>query len=257
MAQYPNRVVYDLDGEWKYLKDTDDVDVERIISASFDRSNWKPIQVPSNWYLTEIGDYDGAVWFCRTFDVDKKKGTLYTLEFLAVDYIAEVWLNGVYIGCHEGYFNPFSFRVEHLLLPKQNVLVVKVISPRDPTEYVLVEDPHNLSTPMSTPYKRHWAKDLSIVKGHLIDAMHRPGDDEIPPGRKHRRYLAIGTVSSARCRYDRLYENLYKNSEKGFYSRRNSPCFSRYRTDKPYFVGYESTGRIYHRSCKLYLRLSA
>lgn len=175
MAQYPNRVVYDLDGEWKYLKDTDDVDVERIISASFDRSNWKPIQVPSNWYLTEIGDYDGAVWFCRTFDVDKKKGTLYTLEFLAVDYIAEVWLNGVYIGCHEGYFNPFSFRVEHLLLPKQNVLVVKVISPRDPTEYVLVEDPHNLSTPMSTPYKRHWAKDLSIVKGHLIDAMHRPG----------------------------------------------------------------------------------
>ncbi len=175
MAQYPDRAMYELDGTWKYMKDAGDVDIDSIVSASYDRSEWQSIEVPSNWYLTEIGDYDGAVWFSRTFDADLDRGPLYTLEFLAVDYIAEVWLNGSYVGSHEGYFTPFSFRVENLLKPKQNELLVKVISPRDPTEYVLVEDPDNLSTPMSTPYKRHWAKDLTIIKGHLIDAMHRPG----------------------------------------------------------------------------------
>ena len=31
------------------------------------------------------------------------------------------------------------------------------------------------SQPASEPYKRHWAKDLTLIKGHMTDAMHRPG----------------------------------------------------------------------------------
>lgn len=176
MAQFSARQITNLDGAWVYLVDDPSCDAAQLVAPEADRSSWRPISVPTNWYLSEIGDHDGAVWFARRFDLpDGTKGRLFTLRFLAVDYIAEVWLNGHYLGSHEGYFNPFSFRVTDLLREKDNVLVVKDLSPRDPTEYVLVEDPNNLSTPMSTPYKRHWAKDLTIVKGHLIDAMHRPG----------------------------------------------------------------------------------
>lgn len=169
------RVIYKLDGEWNYQIDKG-MDAAAMTGEGIDRRSWKTMKIPGNWYLTEVGDYDGTVWFHRNFDLPKEmEGKDLTLEFMAVDYIAEVWLNECYLGSHEGYFNSFSFSVTNQMKPKGNSLIVKVTSPRDPTEYVLVEEPNNLSTPLSTPFRKHWAKDLSIVKGHLIDAMHRPG----------------------------------------------------------------------------------
>jgi beta-mannosidase len=171
------RTTIDLGGEWLYRLDKDEKGIaERFFQNSFRKDDWKAMRVPNNWYLTEVGDYDGTVWFRRSFAVPAglAKRSL-SLRFLAVDYKAMVWLNGTYLGSHEGYFDPFEFDVDGTAVAGENELVVRVESPRDPTEYVLVQDPNNLSTPLSTPYKRHWAKDLSIVKGHLIDAMHRPG----------------------------------------------------------------------------------
>ncbi len=170
-------ITFDLGGEWRYRLDEAEEGLERgFQTTNFDEGDWKSMRVPNNWYLTEVGDYDGVVWFGRTFTVPEEMRSRRTsLRFLAVDYKAMVWLNGTYLGSHEGYFNPFEFDVTDILKTGDNRLVVRVDSPRDPTEYVLVQDPNNLSTPLSTPYKRHWAKDLSIVKGHLIDAMHRPG----------------------------------------------------------------------------------
>jgi beta-mannosidase len=171
------RTTIDLGGEWLYRLDKDEKGIaERFFQNSFRKDDWKAMRVQNNWYLTEVGDYDGTVWFRRSFAVPAglAKRSL-SLRFLAVDYKAMVWLNGTYLGSHEGYFDPFEFDVDGTAVAGENELVVRVESPRDPTEYVLVQDPNNLSTPLSTPYKRHWAKDLSIVKGHLIDAMHRPG----------------------------------------------------------------------------------
>ena len=171
------RASIDLGGNWLYRLDPEaEGEKERYFDGDCDRSTWQTMAVPNNWYLTEVGDYDGVVWFQRTFELPKGfADRCVSLRFRAVDYIARVWLNGLYLGSHEGYFDPFEFDVTGVLHTGSNCLVVKVDSPRDPTEYVLVDDPHNLSTPLSIPYKRHWAKDLSIVKGHLIDAMHRPG----------------------------------------------------------------------------------
>jgi len=169
------KTIHELGGDWRYHID-EGLDAKQVIQRDADRSSWNTMRIPNNWYLTEVGDYDGAVWFSRMFDLPQEMEEKdVSLEFLAVDYMAEVWLNGNYLGSHEGYFDPFHFPINNFVLQKDNCLVVKVISPRDPTEYILVDDPNNLSTPMSPPYKRHWAKDLSIVKGHLIDAMHRPG----------------------------------------------------------------------------------
>lgn len=172
------RIAIDLSGTWNYKVDAEDTGVEQqYYAANYDRSNWGQMQVPNNWYLTEIGDYFGAVWFQTSFRVPEElAGKRLTLRFGAVDYYADVWLNGTYLGRHEGIFTPFEFDVTQLVrMGEGNLLVVRDDAPRDPTEYLLVEDAGNLSTPMSTPYKRHWAKDLTLVKGHFIDAMHRPG----------------------------------------------------------------------------------
>ena len=172
------RVIKDLGGTWKYRVDAEGVGIARGYHLpDLDRSDWKEMTIPNNWYLTEVGDYFGAVWFKTTFTVPQEmKGKHLTLKFHAVDYYADVWLNGKYLGRHEGFFLPFEFDVTNKVnLDGENVLVVRDDAPRDPTPYILVKDAFNLSSPMSEPYKRHWARDLKLIKGHFIDAMHRPG----------------------------------------------------------------------------------
>lgn len=71
-------------------------------------------------------------WYKQEFDVPADAGSYAKLNFTNVDYYCKVWLNGEYVGEHEGYSMPFGFRVEDKLIPGQkNVLIVKVWSPWD------------------------------------------------------------------------------------------------------------------------------
>jgi beta-galactosidase/beta-glucuronidase len=52
-------------------------------------------------------DYCGVAWYRRTFDVPKEwQGKRVFLRFGAVDYRADVWLNGQKLGSHEGGYSP-------------------------------------------------------------------------------------------------------------------------------------------------------
>jgi beta-mannosidase len=120
----------DLGGTWRFLKG------ELIGANQADPANrvaeahWQDIRVPSNWYL-EGFDVAGVNWYRRQIDVPSLPGKAITLlRFEGVDYFADVWLNGVYLGSHEGYFEPFSFDVSTVLRPgKRNELVARVNSP--------------------------------------------------------------------------------------------------------------------------------
>ena len=95
-------------------------------------NQWQSIAVPSNWYL-QGQDIAGVAWYQYRFnpkgDVQHK---VVKLVFDGIDYAADVWLNGHYLGFHEGYFQPFSFIVTDYLKPGQiNQLTVKVNSPRE------------------------------------------------------------------------------------------------------------------------------
>lgn len=175
---HEGRQKFDLSGTWKYkIDETDNGELEGYYRKDAEASDWKDIQVPNNWYLTEIGDYFGTIWFRKEFVPEKtKENEKVYLRFGAVDYIADVWLNDIYLGNHEGIFNPFEFDVtKYLKLGEKNVLVVKDSAPRDTTEYIncgLDKD-----TPLSEPYQRHQAKAITQIKGHMIDAMHRPGSE--------------------------------------------------------------------------------
>ncbi len=67
------------------------------------------------------------------------------LRFGAVDYLAEVWLDGVRLGQHEGGETPFAFDVsEHLAGDGEHLLAVRVLNPTpDPIDgYILDQAPH-------------------------------------------------------------------------------------------------------------------
>ena len=61
-----------------------------------------------------------------------------------MDFFADVWLNGEYLGAHEGMFNTFEFDVtDRVDLVGVNVVVGMDGSPRDGTEYVQVDFSEN------------------------------------------------------------------------------------------------------------------
>lgn len=67
-----------------------------------------------------------SVWYRRTFDITPKQldGAV-LLRFGAVDHRARVWVNGKFVGEHEGGFTPFVFEIARFLHTGSNELVVK------------------------------------------------------------------------------------------------------------------------------------
>ena len=67
------------------------------------RPQAKRTRVP--WIIQDaFPGYHGVAWYWRTFTppANPHAGGRYLLRFWAVDYLAEVWLNGRRVGGHEG-----------------------------------------------------------------------------------------------------------------------------------------------------------
>ena len=90
----------------------------------------REITVPSCWEEIEQ-DYEGVAWYRREFDVAAGwKERHVRLCFDAVNYRAEVWVNGEVVGMHEGGFGPFEFDINgHLRHGESNTLIVRVVGP--------------------------------------------------------------------------------------------------------------------------------
>ncbi len=74
-----------------------------------------------------------ALWYNRTFTVPAAwKGKDVMLNFDAVDWACDVWVNDVKVGSHKGGYSPFSLNVTPALKAKgENKLTVRVTDPTD------------------------------------------------------------------------------------------------------------------------------
>ncbi|MDQ3999466.1 MAG: beta galactosidase jelly roll domain-containing protein [Actinomycetota bacterium] len=108
---------------------------EAIEAASLKRA-WSPVRVPGHWQLEDnFVAYEGLVLYrCRFASQPSTQKRMVSLRFGGVYYSARVWLNGTYLGEHEGYFSPFEFDVTDVLVAGQNELLVEVHSPEEPEE---------------------------------------------------------------------------------------------------------------------------
>ncbi len=141
-----------LGGAWQIVFDrTNEGGAKQWVrEKNFPREQQREIAVPSCWELTEK-DYEGVAFYRRTFKVPKNwQGKVVRLQFDAVNFRAEVWLNGTAVGLHEGGFTPFEFRVDDLLkFDEANTLIVRVVGP------ILMQDKRvDDMGPMETPQWR-------------------------------------------------------------------------------------------------------
>ena len=75
--------------------------------------------------------FQGVSWYWHVFTPQRQlaKGERARLRFAAVEYLAEVWLNGQPVGGHEGPEFPFELDVTAMLRPGENLLAVRVLKP--------------------------------------------------------------------------------------------------------------------------------
>ncbi|WP_371806769.1 glycoside hydrolase family 2 protein [Candidatus Lokiarchaeum ossiferum] len=127
-----------LNGTWNLIVDPQKKgEKESWFSPTFlnnQKYSVEKIAVPSNYNtIPKLFEYTGVVWYIlelSEFPAISSKEDLF-LCFDGANYIAKIWINGQFIGEHEGGFLPFKFRLPNPLKLKQpngdkNWLVVKI-----------------------------------------------------------------------------------------------------------------------------------
>ncbi|MGK4568221.1 sugar-binding domain-containing protein [Flavobacterium sp. 3HN19-14] len=154
-----NREAFSLNGDWNYIIDPYEngyynyrsepydqmenpgksaffsnakvTNKSELLEYDFDKS--PTLKVPGDWNTQDdkLFYYEGTIWYKKSFDYDLTDKTRRTfLYFGAVNYKAEVYLNGKKLGTHEGGFTPFNYEITSLLKGKDNFVVVKVDNQR-------------------------------------------------------------------------------------------------------------------------------
>ena len=195
----------ELGGAWGFAFDDDDAGLAArwFSDARFDRV----IQVPFPFESAASGIHDTGfhpvIWYSRSFDgsdldlAGHTPGRRLHLRFGAVDYRASVWVDGTFLGQHEGGHTPFSFditdaldpgRAEHSLVVRAEDDPLDVTQPRGKQDWRV--DPHSIwyhrtsgiwqpvwleSTGSLAVTLLHWMPDLPTATVRVrIDLSRRP-----------------------------------------------------------------------------------
>jgi beta-glucuronidase len=141
MGNLFGRKLISLNGKWQVIIDPNDVG-DRLgigkdtkpkgktdfLEYSFDDAPTLNVPGDFNSQLPELTYYESSVWYRKSFSYTKTGKRLF-LHFGAVNYLADVYLNGEKTGSHEGGFTPFQFEITDKV-KDQNRIVVRVNNQR-------------------------------------------------------------------------------------------------------------------------------
>ncbi len=105
-------------------------DKAALVEYDFDKS--PVMKVPGDWNTQKenLFYYEGTVWLKKSFDYNLKDDKRLFVYFGAINYKADVYLNGKKLGVHEGGFTPFNFEITSVVKAKDNYLIIKVDNKR-------------------------------------------------------------------------------------------------------------------------------
>lgn len=153
-----------LEGKWKFsglesseLPFPDDAGAEiRFAAPDFDDSAWKEISVPTNWWTVPEYSYDKIFrkstktvmkgqaythryqnpyckgWYRQTITLPDPLPGRVQLEFHAVGYSAELFVNGKSAGRHHGDFSTWTADITAYAKPGKNQLALRILADLGP-----------------------------------------------------------------------------------------------------------------------------
>jgi beta-glucuronidase len=157
ITDLPSRKTQSLNGKWQYIIDpyetgfrnyrwderaqndpeaywSTDIPANKTDRKEHGYIDKYSLNVPGDWNSQDAKFlyYEGTVWYKKSFDADlPKENEKIFLYFGAVNYRADVYLNGKKLGMHVGGFTPFNFEIPaSVLKAKDNYLIVKVDNKR-------------------------------------------------------------------------------------------------------------------------------
>ncbi|MEQ1707208.1 MAG: glycoside hydrolase family 2 TIM barrel-domain containing protein [Terricaulis sp.] len=114
----------------------DDHDVDAVTRANptalieYDMQRSPTVQLPAAWiaHAPALRHFVGLMWYQRAFTHRRAVGRRAFIHVGAANYKASVYLNGAFIGAHEGGFTPFALEVTERLRDGPNQITIGVDS---------------------------------------------------------------------------------------------------------------------------------
>lgn len=136
-----NRTKYSLNYDWKFIKENP----SDAFKAKYDDATWKTVSCPHTFndedtfddlspghHDGEHNQWRGTVWYRKYFTLpEADQGKRVFIEFEGVRQIADVYINGQYLGQNQTGFIPFGYDLTPFIkYNEQNVIAVKVNNDR-------------------------------------------------------------------------------------------------------------------------------
>jgi hypothetical protein len=131
------------------------------------RPDAKPIRVPGMMQET-LGEYHGVAWYWRTVNIAENphQNGRYILRFWSIDYYADIYVNGQFVGNHEAADTMFELDITSAVKPNaENLIAVRVINPtdKDIDGFVIGQTPGRNRI-------ANWSQGLSYNAGGIMDS---------------------------------------------------------------------------------------
>ena len=139
MINIQSRNVKSLNGQWNVIIDPTGVGewqqvwLEKkpqkktdFFEYSFDGGPQLKVPGDFNSQMKELSFFEGTIWYRKKIRYKIQSRKRLFIHFGAVNYLADVYLNGEKLGSHEGGFTPFQFEITSKVKNGDNSIVVKV-----------------------------------------------------------------------------------------------------------------------------------
>lgn len=125
--QFVRDSFFSLNGAWNFKFDPEDRGKNLGWQNGFEDQK---ITVPFSYESEASGigrkDACSVVWYSRNESFPLREGKRILLNFEGADYRTELWINGTYIGAHEGGYTRFTFDITSALRDQNNTIVCRI-----------------------------------------------------------------------------------------------------------------------------------
>ena len=122
------------DNGWRFVL----ADSAQMSKTDYHDTHWRALNLPHDWAVE--GDFlcsnpsgagggalpDGIGWYRKTFNLQKKQGERYFIEFDGVYMNARVYINGKEVGYRPYGYSSFEYDITPYLIAGRNVVAVRV-----------------------------------------------------------------------------------------------------------------------------------